>query len=62
MSKCEKELGNIKSIRIINQSDMLYEDGKLRMKRRYGKFKREVYNINQAINERINKFNKLENE
>ena len=32
------------------------------MKRKYGKFKREVYNINQAINERINKFNKLENE
>jgi hypothetical protein len=58
---CEK-LGDIKSIQIINQSDMLYEDGKLRMKRKYGKFKREVYNINQAINERINKFNKLENE
>jgi hypothetical protein len=43
MSKCEKKLGNIKSIQIINQNDMLYEDGKLRMKRKYGKFKREVW-------------------
>ena len=24
---------------------MVYEDGKLRMKRKYGKFKREVYNL-----------------
>lgn len=45
MSKCGKELGNIKSIQIINQSDMVYEDGKLRMKRKYGKFKREVYHL-----------------
>jgi hypothetical protein len=62
MKQTCKKLGNIKSIQIINQNDMLCEDGKLRMKRKYGKFKREVYNINQAINERINKFNKLENE
>jgi hypothetical protein len=62
MTQTCKNLGNIKSIQIINQSDVVYEDGKLRMKRKYGKFKREVYNINQAINERINKFNKLENE
>ena len=60
MKQTCKNLGNIKSIQIINQSDMVYEDGKLRMKRKYGKFKREVYNINQAINERINKFNKLD--
>jgi len=54
MSKCEKELGNIKSIQIINQSDMVYEDGKLRMKRKYGKFKREVYNLDL---EKLNKKN-----
>jgi hypothetical protein len=45
MSKCEKELGNIKSIQMINQNDMVYKDGKLRMKKKYGKFKREVYNL-----------------
>jgi hypothetical protein len=54
MSKCEKELGNIKSIQIINQSDMVYEDGKLRMKKKYSKFKREVYNLDI---EKLNKKN-----
>ena len=54
MKKTCKELGNIKSIQIINQSDMVYEDGKLRMKRKYGKFKREVYNLDL---EKLNKKN-----
>jgi hypothetical protein len=55
MSKCEKELGNIKSIHVINQSDMVYEDGKLRMKKKYGKFKREVYNLD--LEKKLNKKN-----
>jgi hypothetical protein len=60
MKQTCKNLGNIKSIQVINQSDIVYEDGKLRMKRKYGKFKREVYNLdlkklNQTTKENINR-------
>ena len=57
MSKCEKELGNIKSIQMINQNDMVYKDGKLRMKKKYGKFKREVYNLDL---EKLNNKNEVQ--
>lgn len=44
-SKCNKPFGNLKSVQIINMSDCVYEDGKVRIKRKYSKFKREVYNL-----------------
>lgn len=38
--KCN--VGGIKSILLIDAKDIVYNNGEMRMKRKYGKFKREV--------------------
>ena len=41
---CNGELGKIIGIYLFNEKDIVWEDGKfIRMKRIYGKYKREVY-------------------
>lgn len=43
-SKCKNE-SKIIGITIINADDCVFENGKLRVKRKYGKFKRQVMKV-----------------
>ena len=65
-SKCKKPFGDLKSVQIINMSDCAYENGNVRVKRKYGKFKREVYNIDlndlKEVDTRLSFTIKKENE
>lgn len=40
---CKKESGGVKRVILINQSDLKFQDGEMKLKRKYGKFTRPVY-------------------
>lgn len=44
-SKCKKPFENLKSVQIINMSDCAYENGTIRVKRKYGKFQRLIIKV-----------------
>lgn len=44
-NKCADKGGKVKAVYIGNASDWHWKDGKFVMKRKYGKFKREMYKL-----------------
>jgi hypothetical protein len=45
-AKCKDLINITPNTYIMNAEDCVIENGKLRLKRKYGKFKRPVYNMN----------------
>ena len=44
-NKCKAKGNTVINTFFMNESDIVIKDGKVRVKRKYGKFKREAYKI-----------------
>ena len=57
-AKCKDLINITPKTYLINANDCVIENGELKVKRKYGKFKRPVYKINNEEKENNNRNNK----